>query len=299
MARTSLIAVNTRIRVAVCTNREPDQIADCLAALRAQSGAPALVIVTSGLVRQEADAHRRAQPDVEVVEEPRPGLSHARNRALAAADDADVLAFVDDDAVVAEGWWEVLARRWEEAPPEVACIGGPIRPRFDVEPPPWFSDEIAPALTLLDRGNAVRDLDPSVEALYGANVSFRIDPLRRVGGFDPAYGHSGAGIYFGEENEAQLALVRLGYGVRYVPDAAVWHVIAAERMRRTSFLRRRYAFGASLGARRARTRAEAARQAVSSAAGSVAAAATRDQRLLMARAMRVAENAGVLLSRPR
>ena len=199
-----------------------------------------------------------------MLREPRPGLSRARNRALAWAAEAgaDVLAFVDDDAVVARGWWQALGQRWDEAPAAVACIGGPIRPRYAAPPPAWFSDGIAHTLTLLDRGPAVRDLDPDHEAVYGANISFRVEPLRQAGGFDPALGHAGARVFFAEEDEAQRALVRLGYGVRYVPDAAVWHVIPAERLTRASFLRRRFAFGAALGLRRGRAVPVAARQAL-------------------------------------
>src|SRR5919206_4188096 len=179
--------MNTDLRVAVCTNRSPDA---ALGALRAQVPAEALTVVVSG------------RSDPRFLSEPRPGLSHARNRALVWAADADVLAFVDDDAVVDPGWYVALKARWDAAPPDVACIGGPIRPRFSVPPPRWFSDGIAHVLTLLDRGDAVRDLDPDVEAVYGANISFRVGPLREIGGFDPSLGHSGDRVFFGEEDEA-------------------------------------------------------------------------------------------------
>jgi succinoglycan biosynthesis protein ExoM len=237
--------------------------------------------------------------DPEFLSEPRPGLSHARNRALAWAAEvgADVLAFVDDDAVVDPGWYDALRTRWDEAPSEVACIGGPIRPRYSVPPPAWFSDGIAHVLTVLARGPDVRDLDPDVEAVYGANISFRVEPLRGAGGFDPALGHAGSRTFFGEEDEAQRALVRLGYRVRYVPDAGVTHVIPADRLTRASFLRRRYAFGAALGMRGGRGRPLAARQAVTSGAGAITAAASGRQALAMERAVRAAENLGVLLAR--
>ena len=235
-------------RVAVCTNRRPEAVAEALAALRDQVREGELALVTSGLPDPQARAHRAAFPGA-VLHEPRPGLSRARNRALrwAAAERADVLAFVDDDALVAAGWWDALRRRWGEAPADVACIGGPIRPRYTTDPPRWFSDGIAHVLTLLDRGDAVRDLDPDAEAVYGANISFRVEPLRQAGGFDPALGHAGARVFFAEEDEAQRALVRLGYRVRYVPDAAVLHLISAERMTRASFVCRRFAFGSVLG----------------------------------------------------
>jgi succinoglycan biosynthesis protein ExoM len=287
--------MNTDIRVAVCSNRPPAAVAEALAALRGQVEEGRLALVTSGLEPAAVEAHRAAF-DGPVLSEPRPGLSRARNRALAWAADrgADVVAFVDDDAVVEPGWWEALGRRWDEAPAEVACIGGPIRPRYEAPPPPWFSDGIAHALTLLDRGSEVRDLDLEPEAVYGANISFRVPPLRQVGGFDPALGHTGTRTFFAEEDEAQRALKRLGYRTRYVPDASVVHVIPAERLTRSSFLRRRFAFGVTLGVQRRRSRALAARQALTSLVG---AAATRDPTLAMERAVRAAENLGVLTAR--
>jgi GT2 family glycosyltransferase len=286
--------VAVTLRVAVCTSRPAADVARCLEALAGQVPAAELALVASGLPPAEVDRHRDAFRGAVLVE-PRSGLSRARNRALAwAGPDDAVLAFVDDDAVVDDGWRDALARRWDEAPAEVACIGGPIRPRFAAPPPAWFSDGIAHALTLLDRGTEPRDLDPAVEAVYGANISFRAGPLRRVGGFEPGLGHAGGRVFFGEEDEAQRALARLGYATRYVPDAGVTHVIPPGRLTRRSFLERRFAFGAALGRRRGRPPGLAARQALVSGAGWLAAAARRDPALAMERAVRAAENAGVV-----
>jgi len=293
--------VAVTLRVAVCTNRPAGDVAACLGALADQVPADHLALVTSGQPAVELERHKDAFGGAVLVE-PRSGLSRARNRALAwAGPDDAVLAFVDDDAVVEPGWRDALVRRWEEAPARVACVGGPIRPRFAAPPPAWFSDGIAHVLTLLDRGPEVRDLDPEAEAVYGANISFRAGPLRRVGGFDPGLGHSGDRVLFGEEDAAQRALAGLGFTTRWVPDAAVRHVIADERLTRRSFLERRFAFGVALGRRGGRPRGLAARRALASGAGSLAAAARRDPRLAMERAVRAAENAGVLYAsiRPR
>lgn len=282
------MAKSRGLSVAVCTSRAP--VPGCLEALREQVPAGRLVVVASG--GGEGD-----------LVEPRPGLSHARNRALgwAAANGAHALAFVDDDAIAEPGWYEALARHWAEAPPELACIGGPIRPRFAADPPPWYSDAIKHVLTLLDRGPQARDLDPDREAVYGANISFAVEPLREAGGFDPGLGHSGRRVFFGEEDEAQRELVKRGYRVRYVPDAAVWHVIPRERLTRTSFVRRRFAFGVSLGMRGGRARGLAARRALAGAAGAAVASARGDGALAMDRVVRAAENAGALYGsiRPR
>jgi GT2 family glycosyltransferase len=283
--------------VAVCTNRAPEAVSEAIRALTDDAPGAPRALITSGLPDVDVERHRAAAPGWEVLVEPRDGLSHARNRALAwAGDDEDVLAFVDDDAIVDPGWHDALQARWDEAPDHIACIGGPIRPRYDAPEPPWLSDAITPALTLLDRGDAVRDLEPSEEeAVYGANISFRAGPLRAAGGFDPGWGHSGKRVFFGEEDQAQRELANRGYRTRYVPDAGVLHVISPDRLTKKSFLKRRYAFGKALGARGGRSRALAARQVLTAAAGTLTAAVRRDDRKLMERAVRGAENAGALV----
>jgi len=281
------------LRVAVCTNRLPDEAAESLAALRSQVPSGALALVTSGLSDPEVNAHRGAFRET-ILAEPLEGLSRARNRALDWCEPEDVLAFVDDDAVAEDGWYGALSRHWQDAPADVGCIGGPIRPRWPHEPPGWVSPPILPALTLLDYGDRPRDLDPAVSNVYGANISFRVAPLRQAGGFDPGFGHSGKRVFFSEEDEAQRALARLGYRTRYVPDAAVWHVIPEERLSRGSFIKRRFQYGRSLGVRQARTRGLALRQMLTSGGGTLIAAAQGRDALVMERAVRAAENAGVL-----
>jgi glycosyltransferase involved in cell wall biosynthesis len=228
------------------------------------------------------------------VSEPLAGLSLARNRALEWAPADGTIAFVDDDALVAPGWWHALERRWAEAPADLGCIGGPIRPRWAAAPPAWISDAILPGLTLLDLGDEELQLDPEVTNVYGANMSFAVDALRQAGGFDPRFGHSGRRVFFAEEDEAQRALARLGYRVLYAPEMAVEHVIPAERLTRAAFMRRRFAYGRALGARGGRTRRLAARQVATSGAGAVVALARGDGAKFMERAVRTAENAGVL-----
>lgn len=284
------------LAVAVCTNRDAPAVADSLAALVAQVPAGRLALVTSGLASAAVARHAAAAPSAALLSEPSTGLSHARNRALAWAAErrARAIAFVDDDAIAEPDWYRNLERHWGEAPVDVACIGGPIRPRYAVPPPAWVSPRITHVLTLLDRGSETRDLDPHVEAVYGANISFGVGPLQRIGGFDPSLGHAGTRVFFGEEDDAQRRLVAAGYRVRYVPDAAVWHVIPQDRLTRRSFLRRRYAFGVALGMRGGRPLRVAVRQAASSAAGAIAAAGRRDQALAIERAVRAAENVGAL-----
>ena len=286
--------------VAVCTNRSPAEAAEALAALAAQAPAERILLVTSGLAGDASAGHRAAAPGP-IEEEPRPGLSLARNRALAwaQAQGAGAVAYIDDDAIVDPGWWEALCRRWAEAPLDVGVIGGPIRPRWAVTPPAWISGPILPALTLLDLGDEGRELDPHVATVFGANVSFAVGPLQAIGGFDPAFGHSGQRIFFSEEDQAQRALAARGLRVVYAPELGVHHVIPAARLTRRSFVLRRFAYGRALGARDGRGAGRALRQVATSGPGALVALAGGDQRLFMERLVRAAENAGVLAGRAR
>lgn len=286
--------------VAVCTNRSPGEVADALSALARQVPRERILVVTSGLSEADAETHRASAPGP-VEAEAQPGLSLARNRALAWAEGrgAGAIAYVDDDAIVDLGWWEALSRRWAEAGERIAVIGGPIRPQWSVTPPPWLSRPILPTLTLLELGDDELLLNPDTTTVFGANISFAVEPLRAIGGFDPAYGHSGRRIYFSEEDQAQRALAARGLQVLYAPELGVHHVIPADRLTRRAFVRRRFAYGRALGARGGRGAGRAARQLATSGPGALIAFARRDPKLLMERAVRAAENAGVLAGRAR
>jgi succinoglycan biosynthesis protein ExoM len=287
--------------VAVCTNRSPGAVAEALHELRNQVPAPRIVLVTSGLGPGEVAAHAASAPDLALLEEPAEGLSRARNRALefAAQHGAPAIAYVDDDAVVDPGWWDALVGRWAAAGDDIAVIGGPIRPRWAAPEPDWLSAPILPALTLLDLGAEELELDPLATTVFGANISFAVEPLRAIGGFDPAYGHSGRRIFFAEEDQVQRVLATRGLRVLYAPELGVHHVIPADRLTRRSFVRRRFAYGRSLGTRDGRSAARAARQVASSGPGALVALARGDQKLFMERLVRASENAGVLAGKAR
>ncbi len=309
----------TTVVVAICTNRAPADVRRCLAALVAEAPAR-LLLVTSGLDAAAVAAHERAvghviaarlapcstaageghmsatEPSITVIGEPEPGLSRARNRALAACRDDEVIAFVDDDATVAPGWLAHLGVAWDAAEPDVACIGGRILPRFIAPRPAWLTDRLLGVLTVLDLGDELRDLDPTITTVYGANISFRCGALRRIGGFDPAYGHIGDRLWFSDEDEAQRALARAGLRVRYAPHVAVAHEMTPERLTPRALLRRRFRYGASLGKRGARPTGTALRQLIRSALGAPLAAARGERSLALERAVRAAENAGVLVA---
>ena len=289
------------LRVAVCTNRDPAALRPCLTALALQGGGAGTIVVANALDDVRAAALERLVrselPGALLLREPVAGLSRARNRAVAECAADDVIAFIDDDALVGTSWLEQLRAAWQGAGERTAVIGGPIRARFAVARPRWLTDALLPALTVLDYGDRPQQLDPHVRTLYGANVSFRVGPLRAAGGFDPRFGHAGDELWFSEEDEVQRALAAAGWEIRYDPGVWVWHVIPPERVERRALVRRRFRYGATLGARGGRSRLLAAWVLARAGGGALVAFARRDEPRAMERAVRAAENAGVLAAR--
>src|ERR1700729_2321824 len=78
--------------------------------------------------------------DVVVCNEP--GLSNARNTGIAASQ-GDIVAFVDDDAIVDANWCSSVVGAFKTNPRAQVC-GGRTVPRFTGEPRPrWYYAELS------------------------------------------------------------------------------------------------------------------------------------------------------------
>ncbi|GAA2121601.1 hypothetical protein GCM10009759_71480 [Kitasatospora saccharophila] len=160
--------------------------------------------------------------------EPAPGLSRARNRGLAAAR-GEICAFTDDDALADPGWLAALAAAFA-ADPRTGCVTGLVVPAELDTPAQQLFERYAGTA----RGWTARDwnLDaPGAGPLdrystgrcgIGANMAFRTELLRAVGGFDPATG-TGTPTRGGEDLLAFHLVLTAGHTVAYRPDAVVWH----------------------------------------------------------------------------
>src|SRR4051794_6982334 len=185
------------ITVAVCSDGDAPDLARVIAALRAQGAGPEVV-----------DAAE---------------IATARNAALAACA-SEVIAYVDDDVIVGEGWWERLRAAWADADALVGALGGPI----------------AGARAAVDYGPEALDLDAAQRTLYAGNLSFRVSALAGVQGFWPARGRPRTRDWFCEEHQAQRELAGAGWRVRYEPG------LAASRVGPPDPLRTRLRYGARL-----------------------------------------------------
>lgn len=153
-----------------------DTIADCLDALLAgeyPEERREIVVVDNGSTDRTA-ALATARP-VRCVLEPRPGVSHARNRGIAESE-GEIVALLDADCIPEPGWLSDLVLPFED--PEVGAVAG----RLD-HPPASTAAERQAARMLGDwQRFAISSKPPYVVT---ANAAFRREVLERIGGFDP------------------------------------------------------------------------------------------------------------------
>ncbi|MGI8633293.1 MAG: glycosyltransferase family 2 protein [Solirubrobacterales bacterium] len=282
----------------VCTNRDGETIRPALEALAAQAGQGRRVLVINGVdAATAAELDRLArQTGFSPVPTASTGLSEARNIGAGALGDEQVVAFVDDDAIVHGDWLEKLAAQWGSATPDVACIGGAVLPRFEEPPPRWVSPQINSTLSILDLGPHTQQLDPQRQDCYGSNISFEREALEGVGGFDTRLGAWGSMPLVGEETAVQRALAAAGRSIVYAGDVRVDHLVESDRLTLAGFFRRRVVVGAASARVGLMRRLEAAARAARASAGLGVAVARRDWALAGERVARLGTNLGAALA---
>jgi glycosyltransferase involved in cell wall biosynthesis len=175
---------------------------------------------------------------IQLVHEPRLGLSYARNTAVGTAT-GDYIIWIDDDVLVDPEWLTEYAAAMR-AHPELAFFGGPIRPWFPTPPPPWLAaalPSVGNALSLLDYGSEPLALEGD-RLPFGANFAIRTDFQRRHP-YNPLLGRRGTMLRSGEETAVLARVLAEGGRGLWVPRAALRHFVSEERQTRR-YLRRYY-----------------------------------------------------------
>lgn len=231
--RAEVLANAPEITVVICTRDRPEQLRTTLGTLFAQAYPRFRILVVDNAPRTDATAQvvrsfADRGLDVEYVLEQRPGLSRARNAAVAAAP-GELLAFTDDDIEADPHWLAELARGFADVP-EADVVTGLIMPA-ELETPPqlWFEEYgghskgrgFTPAV--FRRGAMPQHhLYPLPPFGAGANMTFRPGVLEAVGGFDEALG-AGTPAKGSEDTHALMRVLHLGGTIAYRPAALLRH----------------------------------------------------------------------------
>jgi GT2 family glycosyltransferase len=217
------------VSVVICcyTMERWDRLLDVIDSVRAQTLVPEEVIV---VVDHNEDLYERLLSivdDVTLVKSRGPvGLSGARNTGVGLAS-SEVLAFLDDDAEAAPEWLERLVAFYDD--PDVLAVGGRVEPVWEAGRPGYFGEELDWIVGCSHRG--LPKVASEVRNVIGANMSFRLEVLRQVGGFNLALGRQGSKPLGCEETEICIRsrIGSPGSRIVYEPAALVRHHVPAHR----------------------------------------------------------------------
>jgi glycosyltransferase involved in cell wall biosynthesis len=209
---------------------------EAVAALEAGTVAPAQIVIAIDHSPELFATASKLWPDLTVIENDGPnGLSGARNAGVAVAS-AEVVAFLDDDAIPDPDWIERLGSVYIE--PLVLGVGGAVRPRWVDGEPRWFPPEFLWVVGCTHSGmprerRAVRNV-------IGANMSFRRAELLAVGGFRTEFGRVGKDTAGAEETDVciRIGAARPDGEIVFEPAAAVEHIVPAARANADYFFER-------------------------------------------------------------
>ncbi len=179
------------VSVVVCSLGRDARLGGAVASVLRQRHAPLELLVVdndpaSGRVRALLEGV--LDPRLRVVEEPRRGLSAARNAGIGAAR-GTVVAFTDDDAEADPGWLERLLAPFD-LDEDVVCTTGLVLPAslgtpaqawfeeygaFDkgFEPTVWTLGEPVPAVAAAARRGHGGTLFPYAAGVYGSGTTWR------------------------------------------------------------------------------------------------------------------------------
>ena len=252
------------VSVIIPTVGRLDGLVTCVESVLASGYGPLEVIVAANGPRAE-DVRARLDgrwPDVRVVVEARAGTSLARNRGFEEAR-GELILFVDDDVVVDRSWLVGAVGAFLDDP-GIGAVTGPIVPlelatlaQRLIEAYGGFGKGFTPRRFELARPPDDSPLFPFAAGQLGsgANMGFRREALRRVGGFDPALG-GGTPARGGEDLSALVETILDGWAVAYEPRMLVrhHHHPSYARLRRVML-----GYGLGLGGYLTKNRARASR----------------------------------------
>jgi glucosyl-dolichyl phosphate glucuronosyltransferase len=231
--------VDERVSVVIpChTMRRWSQLVAAVGSVRAQSPAPARIVVAVDHNEELLDRARRELSGVTVVSNVyTQGAAGNRNTGIEATD-TPLIALLDDDAFARPGWLAGLLVPFEAA--DVVGTGGAIVPRWERPRPSWFPDEFLWAVSATHGNPAGR----AVRNVWSASMALRREAFVAAGEFRVGFAPRGDGTGL-EDTDLCLRMSRTAGGRWvFVPEAVVDHTVPAERTTLRYVLNRCYREG--------------------------------------------------------
>ncbi|MEY2439827.1 MAG: glucosyl-dolichyl phosphate glucuronosyltransferase [Verrucomicrobiota bacterium] len=232
-----------KISAVICTRNRADYLPQAIRSLAEQNIVRddyEIIVVDNASTDATEEIVRRLigeTPNLRYVHESSAGLSAARNRGLNEAV-APIVAFLDDDALAANGWLAAILEAFKTEP-RPACVGGPVEIWWEIPKPSWFPSSL---LGCHNRryGDHAHWYNFPAEHPIGCNMAFVKQCVEEVGGFNVLLEQ------YNDETELTQRIVQAGGGIFYQPAASVRHLVAKERLSFSWQMKRHYREGISL-----------------------------------------------------
>lgn len=228
------------LAVIICTWNRADVLATTLASvsqLRRPTDSEVEILVVDNNSTDDTQAQverlRAAWPlgRLHLVFEPRQGKQFALNAGIARARElgCQLLAFTDDDILLAPDWLEEVGRVF--AASDIALAGGRTELQWPAGGrPAWFHDGMAAIVGGADLGPHRLHPPPPSYAPAGANLVARIELFDRVGGFSETH-------FRHMDHEFGQRCLSRGEAVAYEPSLVVCAPIEPAMLTRRYFRR--------------------------------------------------------------
>ncbi|MBS1946960.1 MAG: glycosyltransferase family 2 protein [Bacteroidetes bacterium] len=166
-----------------------------------------------------------------IVNEPAPGLSHARLRGVREANFSYII-FCDDDNWLNNNYLDLAFGIMEENS-MVAVLGGQSVAAFETEPPAWFN-QYSKAYAVGRQYEHSGDVTGRYEKLWGAGCIYRKEALDFL--YENGFAHllsdrTGTKVISGGDHELCMALHLAGYRLYYDDRLLFTHFMTAGRLR--------------------------------------------------------------------
>ncbi len=231
---------STLLSVIVCTRNRVDELATCLPLLAEQAAKftdVEVVVVDNGSTDGTRSLVEKISSEpgspVRYAYEPEAGLCRARNRGRAAAA-GRVIAYVDDDIVVAPDWIERIRDHFNEGRSDI--LAGRVRAEPEGELPNWLPGDLLWVLGESRLGDEPRALH-FPQHPQGGNFAVRVEVFDAAGGFNPLI------TLYGDETDFFRRVSAGGFTTFYDPEVVVTQRVPVQRLTQKELGTKAYKWG--------------------------------------------------------
>jgi GT2 family glycosyltransferase len=213
------------VSVIIVTRNRPQLIQQCLDHLLRQDYEPFEMIVVDASSDQQTEEIVKQYPTVRYIYLPngKNKMTQSRNLGIAAAK-GEIIAFIDDDSMVREGWLANLVSSYNAE--DIGGVGGRVidemEIRYQLTAP--VVGRVLPDGRLIDNFALEVNETIKVDRLKGCNMSFRKQVFQRVGLFDNQYDATPHSTF--EEVDFCTRVKKHGYKLLFNSQAVVDHLSA-------------------------------------------------------------------------